>query len=84
MTKPAQNNVLLELHVPDFQKTKEYYKKLGFEIVWERPPEGFKGYLILKMGGISSAFGMELNQFTNKITSNNGLKIQKEVMVLKS
>jgi len=48
--KPAQNNVLLELHVPDFKKTKDYYEKLGFEIVWEREPEGFKGYLILKMG----------------------------------
>lgn len=48
--KPAQNNVLLELHVPDFEKIKEYYQKLGFEIIWERQPEGFKGYLILKMG----------------------------------
>ena len=47
---PAQNNVLLELHVPDFEKVKKYYGKLGFEIVWERKPEGFKGYLILKMG----------------------------------
>src|SRR3989338_1184130 len=48
--KPAQNNVLLELHVPDFEKVKEYYGKLGFEVIWERKPEGFKGYLILKMG----------------------------------
>lgn len=48
MEQPAQNNVLLELQVPDFQKAKDYYIKLGFEQVWERPPEGFKGYLILK------------------------------------
>ena len=48
--KPAQNNVLLELHVPDFEKVKEYYLKLGFNVEWERQPEGFKGYLILKMG----------------------------------
>ena len=47
--KPAQNNILLELHVPDFEKVKEYYEKLGFDIIWERKPEGFKGYLILKM-----------------------------------
>lgn len=47
--KPAQNNVLLELHVPDFEKVKDYYGKLGFEIIWERKPEGFKGYLALKM-----------------------------------
>ena len=48
--KPAQNNVLLELHVPDFEKVKDYYGKLGFEVAWERQPEGHKGYLILKMG----------------------------------
>jgi len=47
--KPAQNNVLLELHVPDFNKVKEYYGKLGFEVAWERKPEGFKGYMILKL-----------------------------------
>lgn len=47
--KPAQNNVLLELHVPDFKKVKDYYGKLGFKVVWERKPEGLKGYLILKM-----------------------------------
>lgn len=37
------------MHVPDFEKVKKYYEKLGFEIIWERKPEGFKGYLILKM-----------------------------------
>jgi len=49
--KPAKNTVLLELHVPDFEKTKEYYLKLGFKVIWERRPEGFKGYLILKLEG---------------------------------
>ena len=48
--KPAQNNVLLELHVPDFDKVKDYYGKLGFNVVWERKPETDKGYLILKRG----------------------------------
>lgn len=43
------NKVLIELHVPDFQKVKEYYLKLGFDIVWERKPEDFKGYLVLRM-----------------------------------
>ena len=45
----ALNSVLLELHVTNFDKVKEYYEKLGFEVIWERKPEGFKGYLILKM-----------------------------------
>jgi lactoylglutathione lyase len=47
--KPVQNNVLLELHVPDFEKVKDYYTKLGFETVWERKPEEAKGYLVLKI-----------------------------------
>ena len=47
--KPAQNNVLVELHVPDFGKVKDYYGRLGFEVIWERKPEGKKGYLVLKM-----------------------------------
>lgn len=49
MDTPAQNNILLELHVPDFEKVKEFYGKLGFSVVWERTPEEMKGYLILKM-----------------------------------
>jgi uncharacterized glyoxalase superfamily protein PhnB len=46
---PALNNLLLELHVPNFGKVKDYYIKLGFKVVWERKPEEAKGYLILKM-----------------------------------
>ena len=41
--------MLLELHVPDFDKVKSFYGKLGFEIVWERRPEEFKGYLVMKL-----------------------------------
>lgn len=46
---PAISNVLLELQVPDFTKVKEFYSQLGFRVVWERKPEGFKGYLVIKM-----------------------------------
>ncbi len=48
-SRHIRNKVLIELHVPDFQKVKEYYLKLGFDIVWERKPEDFKGYLVLRM-----------------------------------
>jgi len=48
MEKPAQNSISLELHVPDFEKVKEFYGKLGFEVIWEREPEEKKGYLVLK------------------------------------
>ena len=40
---------MIELHVPDFEKAKEYYGKMGFEVKWERKPEGFKGYLVMNM-----------------------------------
>ena len=42
------NEIYLELHVPDFEVTKDFYSKLGFSVVWEREPEGFKGYLVMK------------------------------------
>jgi lactoylglutathione lyase len=47
--KLPKNNILLELHVSDFEKVKEYYGTLGFKVVWENKPGGHKGYLVLKM-----------------------------------
>ncbi len=47
--KTTQNSTLLELHVPDFEKAKDYYGKLGFKVVWERKRGGAKGYLVLKL-----------------------------------
>ena len=44
------NDVLVELHVPDFGKAKAFYGKFGFEIVWERLPDADKGYLVMKRG----------------------------------
>lgn len=41
---------LIELHVPDFEAAKKFYNRIGFEVVWERPPEGFKGYLVMRWG----------------------------------
>ena len=46
--KPPQNDVTIELHVPDFEITKKFYKKLGFDVIWERKPEADKGYLVMK------------------------------------
>ncbi|MCL5434141.1 MAG: VOC family protein [Candidatus Marsarchaeota archaeon] len=46
----AQNNIIVELHVPDFGKVKTFYKKLGFKVAWERKPSGLKGYLVMKRG----------------------------------
>lgn len=49
MSQPAKTDVILELHVPNFGVTKDFYGKLGFEVVWEREPDGFKGYLVMRM-----------------------------------
>ena len=46
--KPANNSIQIELHVPNFDLVKEFYGKLGFEVVWERKPEEKKGYLVIK------------------------------------
>lgn len=43
------NYMMLELHVPDFEKIKTFYSTLGFKTAWERAPDGFKGYLVLQM-----------------------------------
>lgn len=47
--KPARNTVLVELHVPDFERVKDYYGKLGFKIMRETKPEDKNGYLVLKL-----------------------------------
>lgn len=41
---------VVELHVPDFDRIRSYYEKLEFEVVWEREPEGKKGYLVMRLG----------------------------------
>lgn len=48
MNNVALSNVIIELHVPDFKKVKEFYGKLGFEKVWERPPKNREGYLVMR------------------------------------
>lgn len=46
--KIAQNNILIELHVPDFELAKDFYGKLEFKVVREEKPENKDGYLVLK------------------------------------
>lgn len=46
--KVAQNDILLELHVPDFVLAKNFYGKLGFKIIREESSQDENGYLMLK------------------------------------
>ena len=44
------NDISIELHVPDFQKVKDFYGSIGYKIVWERLPNIDKGYLVMRNG----------------------------------
>ncbi|OGM11827.1 hypothetical protein A2Z22_00085 [Candidatus Woesebacteria bacterium RBG_16_34_12] len=52
----ALSDIILELHVPDFKIVKDFYKKLGFKKVWEYPPKGQSGYLVMTRGKSVLAF----------------------------
>lgn len=52
----APNDILIELHVPDFEVTKKFYTALGFEVVWQTPATDQSGYLVMKRGESVLAF----------------------------
>ena len=41
-------DVFIELHVPDFNIAVEFYRKLGFEVVWRE--NGPTGYMVMRKG----------------------------------
>ena len=47
---PISNNLVLELHIPDFAKAREFYALFGFEQLSYTPKTGSRGleYMILK------------------------------------
>lgn len=47
------SDVMIELHVPDFELTKKFYGYLGFQVIWEKKPEEKKGYLVMRAGNNS-------------------------------
>jgi lactoylglutathione lyase len=49
--KEIKNNLILELHIPDFQKAREFYSLFGFEELSYDPTSGggsSLGYLVLQ------------------------------------
>lgn len=48
--KVALTDVITELHVPDFKKVLDFYGKMGFEQVRQKPPKKGErsGYLVIK------------------------------------
>jgi lactoylglutathione lyase len=61
-TKPTLSDIIVELHVPDFNITKDFYGKLGFQTVWEYPPHKQSGYLVMRRGNSILAFFCGNNQ----------------------
>ena len=49
-TKKLVSDIMIELHVPDFELTKKFYGDLGFQVVWERKPNEKKGYMVMRSG----------------------------------
>ena len=47
---PIRNNLVVELHVPDFEVTRDFYSMLGFTDVlrWQAPTFEHLGYMVLK------------------------------------
>lgn len=45
---PDFQGSILELHVPDFDVVKSYYFGMEYHVLWEREPEGRKGYLVMQ------------------------------------
>ena len=48
MSSQTLHDVLIELHVPDFETVKDFYSILGFEVCWKEKPKDMNGYLVLK------------------------------------
>ena len=47
--KEVRNNLLLELHITDFEVAKDFYSQLGFVVVMEDlPTEKDRGYMTMK------------------------------------
>ena len=42
-----KNNIYIELHVPDFDTTIEFYKKLGFDVISHKKENEHGDYLIM-------------------------------------
>lgn len=56
VTRVALTDTGVELSVPDFAKVKDFYSRLGFEVVWEEPPHGLNGYLVMKLNNSTLCF----------------------------
>ncbi|MEK7170934.1 MAG: hypothetical protein AAB774_01340 [Patescibacteria group bacterium] len=45
---PIKNNLIIELHVPEFAPVQDFYSKLGFEIISEDVKGEYPGYMVMQ------------------------------------
>jgi len=48
MSKKLLGDIMIELHIPDFELAKDFYADFGYQVVWEKKPEEKKGYLVMR------------------------------------
>lgn len=49
--KDTNNKIQVELHVPDFKVVKDFYCKLGFEVVWLHDEKDAGQYMVMQREG---------------------------------
>ncbi|PJE61158.1 hypothetical protein COU86_00815 [Candidatus Roizmanbacteria bacterium CG10_big_fil_rev_8_21_14_0_10_36_26] len=54
--KVALSDIILEIHTPDFKIVRDFYGALGFKEVWNYPPKGQSGYMVMKRENSILAF----------------------------
>lgn len=55
-SKVALSDIILEIHVPNFDIVREFYGKLGFKEIWNYPPKEQSGYMVMKKDNSILAF----------------------------
>ncbi len=81
--KDLQSDILLELHVPDFEIAKKFYGNIGYEVVWEKAPHDEDGYLVMRSGNSILNFTVVMSKFTSTHFLNASVKTRLEAMGLK-
>ncbi len=53
-----ENNIFIELHIPDFEIAKDFYSKLGFEVISDdKLIDGLGYFLMERKGTILNFYG---------------------------
>lgn len=87
-SKPFKNSNYIELHVLIFRLSKSSTRASPLKTVWKREPEGFKGYMVMKLDDNILAFwggNVEINDhpYFKKFDSktNSGYRVELVIFV---